>query len=193
MGRQIEFYLTSNDEQSLLAEINQVSELYIRPQHSQSKNEKLRLPLHPTNSADPLSLRRLLLASLPLSPKVILKHLKHNSDWIGDFTDSDVIQYHRCVLMAPSDPFAVYPWIERGRLWFSPRDSKGHPKRLEFVNWADKVLKLVRRHCYRLDRWCYAGKDAVNRAKNGELAFGRAHFTKEGHAQLMRTLKSIEL
>lgn len=69
-----------------------------------------------------------------------LKFLPSQYYWYVDSLQSPVIKYSRC--------YFTDTMIRRGRLWFQPgayKDSEWIDKNQDFVEWADTIIKKIRR------------------------------------------------
>lgn len=167
MGKQVQFYMTHEDEKNFLASISDlapvrlVHKTFTDPSHMELKS------FEPVGSRErnarhcPGAHLCLVNSTLGTPPKV--NSSPQHSYRSVDLADSEVVEFTRCELFKAR--------LMDGRLWFAEQTI--HVKKSEaFVKWANSLLKWVRRHYERDARGIYVAPNALELFKAGKLLLG---------------------
>ncbi len=160
MGKQIEFYMTYNDELTFLDALGaeSVSLIY----NTFKDPGKMRL-----DSLDPVGRHpydaNLSLLNVLLDCRLVYRFVEGVPLYTVDLLESEVVQFNRCVV--------TKTWLKNGRLWYEESTRTGK-KRLEFSRWAESVLGWIRTSYKAGEDGRYVGPDALEQAKKGALALG---------------------
>lgn len=150
MGRQANFFINRADELSLVAAVQEKVPLeffYTRFPEKQKRAFSVLQDLSTVYADSSLSC-----FNTDLTPNIILKYYANLPAYIVDNINSDVIEFSRCVTRDGR--------LTRGRFWFEPSG-----KRKEFVDWADKVFRITKKHLKKLPQGDYIGPDTLSQYK----------------------------
>ena len=153
MGRQINFYMLTEDEQEFMdvvtAQIG--AHVLLERSDSSSPTQVQTLPPQGTRTAR----QGVVLWCPSVCAPPMMKELGHRS-YIVDKTNSEVIEFSRSEVIDDR--------LQRGRLWYAEEwwdaEFRAHPKRSEFLTWAKAVLGVVRKQCRNQRDGLYIGRHA---------------------------------
>lgn len=168
MGKQVQFYMTYQDEKSFLASISDLAPVrlvfksFVHPSTMELGS------FAPVGSHEDDAHLCLVNATLGTVPKVN-SYLQHSYRFV-DPSESEVVEFLRCELAKGQyKPSRI--WLSAGRLWFTEQTMDGR-KSDSFIKWANSQLKWVRRH-YEMDaRGVYVAPNALELSKAGKLQLG---------------------
>jgi hypothetical protein len=176
MGKQVQFYMTHEDEKNFLASISDLApvrldyQTFTEPSHMELESF---VPVgHCGGNFHPNYFRNahlcLVNATLGTPPKVD-SYPQHSYRSI-DLAESEVVEFTRCKLAKGQyKPSRI--WLSSGRLWFAEQTMHGR-KSDAFIKWANSLLKWVRRHYERDARGNYVAPNALELSKAGKLQLG---------------------
>lgn len=81
-----------------------------------------------------------------------------------DLLDSSAIEYARCYVSPPGQGEPGF--IRSGRLYYTTTRNDMSPKEADFVNWAERLFRKIKKHLV-LEDGLYAGEDALRKRKQG--------------------------
>jgi|SRR5882724_543010 len=161
MGKQVQFYMTHEDEKNFLASISDLAP--VRLVHL-SFVDPLPMELESFGPVvNPLVDRDLCLVNTTLGTPLKVNSYPQQPRRYVDQLESEVVEFHRC---APAKA-----WITNGRLWFAEQTMQVR-KSDAFIRWANSLLKWVRRHNERDARGNYVAPNALELSKAGKLQLG---------------------
>jgi hypothetical protein len=174
MGKQVQFYMTHEDEKNFLASISDlapvrlVRETFTEPEHMElesfepvgSREGKARFCLE----------AHLCLVNTTLGTVPKVNFYPQHSYRFVDPAESEVVQFLRCE-PAKGQYKPSKTWLNDGRLWFTEQTMDGR-KSDSFIKWANSLLKWVRRHYERDARGIYVAPNALELSKAGKLQLG---------------------
>jgi hypothetical protein len=161
MGKQVQFYMTHEDEKSFLASINRLApvrlvyQLFSDPSHMELTS------FAPVASRDVVNANLCLVNTTLVTPLKVYSCPKQPSQ--VDKLESEVVEFHRC------EPFKTM--LIHGRLWFAEQ-TMGVRQSDAFIKWANSLLKWVRRNYARDARGYYVAPNALELSKAGKLQLG---------------------
>jgi hypothetical protein len=161
MGKQVNFFMTHEDENVFLTSIGQLAPVRLLLQTFSEPAQRELESFQPVGSLSGD-------ASLCLVNKTLEAHLKVNSypaqsRHCLDLLESEIVQFHRC------EPFKT--WLKNGRLWFDEQTSHGK-KSPAFLKWANSLLKWIRSNYEKDQHGCFVGPQALELSKAGKLQLG---------------------
>lgn len=168
MGKQVQFYMTHEDEKSFLASISDLAPVrlvfksFVHPSPMELGS------FAPVGSHEDDAHLCLANATLGTPPKVN-SYPQHSRRYI-DLAKSEVAEFTRCEL-AKGRYKPSQTWLSNGRLWFAEQDM-GVRKSDAFIKWANSLLKLIRRNYERDARGIYVAPNALELSKAGKLQLG---------------------
>jgi hypothetical protein len=168
MGKQVQFYMTHEDEKNFLASISDLAPVRLI---YKAFTEPLHLALE---SFEPVGGHKddahlcLVNATLGTVPKV--NSSPQHSYRFVDPSESEVVEFLRCEL-ANGQYKPSKTWLNNGRLWFAEQTMGGR-KSDAFIKWANSLLKWVRRHYERDSKGNYVAPNALELSKTGKLQLG---------------------
>lgn len=176
MGKQVQFYMTHEDEKNFLASISDLAPVrliyktFTVPLHMELQSFA---PVgHCGGNFHPNYFQNahlcLVNATLGTPPKVN-SYPQHSYRFV-DPAESEVVEFLRCKL-AKGHYKPSQTWLSSGRLWFAEQDM-GVRKSDAFVKWANSLLKWVRRTYERDARGIYVAPNALELSKAGKLQLG---------------------
>jgi hypothetical protein len=167
MGKQVQFYMTHEDEKNFLASISDLAPVrliyktFTEPEHMELKS------FEPVGNREGKA-RSCLEAHLCLvnatlgTPPKINSSPQHSYRSV-DLAESEVVEFTRC------EPFKAR--LMDGRLWFAEQTI--HVRKSDaFIKWANSLLKWVRRNYERDPRGYYVAPNALELSKAGKLQLG---------------------
>ncbi len=161
MGRQVQFYMTFEDEKQFLSAVSRQGEIrLIHGSFATGRPDEIQPIWSLGSSSDDWAL---LVASAALPPCIISEFVPTLGIHCIDEAASEVVQFNRCK--------PVKNWLANGRLWFDVR-SGSQPKSPEFVKWADSLLKWIRKNYHRDPDGVYVGPQALELSAEGRLQLG---------------------
>jgi hypothetical protein len=176
MGKQVQFYMTHEDEKNFLASISDLAPVrliymtFTEPLHMELQSFA---PVgHSGGNFHPNYFQNanlcLVNATLGTRPKV--NSSPQHSYRSVDLAESEVVEFTRCKLdrgqYKPSQT-----WLSSGRLWFAEQTMDGK-KSDAFIKWANSLLKWVRRKYERDAKGYYVAPNALELFKAGKLQLG---------------------
>jgi hypothetical protein len=168
MGKQVQFYMTHEDEKNFLASISDLAPVRLI---YKAFTEPLHLELE---SFEPVGGHKddahlcLVNATLGTVPKV--NSSSQHSYRFVDPAESEVVEFLRCQ-QSKGQYKPSHTWLSSGRLWFTEQTMDGR-KSDAFVKWANSLLKWVRKKYERDARGNYAAPNAHELFKAGKLQLG---------------------
>jgi hypothetical protein len=174
MGKQVQFYMTHEDEQNFLASINDLApvrlvyKVFQDPSHMELESFEAVGSREGNASGWPEAHLCLINATLGTPPKVD-SNPQHSYCSI-DPSESEVVEFTRCG-PAKGRYKPSKTWLGGGRLWFAEQDI-GVRKSDAFIKWANSLLKWVRRNYERDARGIYIAPKALELSKAGKLQLG---------------------
>lgn len=168
MGKQVQFYMTHEDEKNFLASISDLAPVRLV---RQSSTEPLHLELEsfePIGSHEDDAHLCLVNATLGTVPKVN-SYPQHPHRFV-DRNESEVVEFLRCK-MEKGQYKPSLTWLSNGRLWFTEQTMDGR-KSDAFIKWANSLLKWIRKKYERDARGNYAAPNALELSKAGKLQLG---------------------
>ena len=174
MGKQVQFYMTHEDEKNFLASISDLAPVrlvrrtFTEPEHMVLQTFE---PVGNREGKARFCLEAhlcLVNATLGIPPKI--NSSPQHSYRSVDLAESEVVEFTRCEL-ARGRYKPSKTWLNDGRLWFAEQDL-GVRKSDAFVKWANSLLKWVRRNYERDARGIYVAPNALELSKAGKLQLG---------------------
>lgn len=158
MGKQIEFFMTSEDEAQFLHFAEAQCALRLLRNDFADLSE---MTLDVLTDRDTL----VYLTCDEFMDRVKTTYTAEAHLHFVDFLDSEVVQFRRCQLTADR------LHLKTGRLWFDPRSSTG-PKSPEFVKLAEKLIRYIRKNYEKGEHRRYIGPDAAAQRDAGRIHLG---------------------
>jgi hypothetical protein len=176
MGKQVQFYMTHDDEKSFLASISDLAPVrliymtFTEPSHMELQSFA---PVgHSGGNFHPNYFQNahlcLVNATLGTPPKV--NSSPQHSYRSVDLAESEVVEFTRCQL-SQGQHKPSHTWLSSGRLWFAEQTMDGR-KSDAFIKWANSLLKWVRRNYERDPKGNYVAPNALELSKAGKLQLG---------------------
>jgi len=161
MGKQITFFMTQEDEKDFLEAIRQLGPVKI-VHNTFADESKMKIQFLPPvgTSANDANL-----SLLNIKAGTAIKHNYYPSQghYCIDLAESEVVQFNR------SKP--LKRWLVNGRLWFDENCDMGK-KSAGFLQWANSLLKWVRKNYQKDSAGHFVGPHALRLAKGGKLQLG---------------------
>jgi hypothetical protein len=176
MGKQVQFYMTHEDEKNFLASISDLAPVrliymtFTEPLHMELQSFA---PVgHSGGNFHPNYFQNahlcLVNATLGTPPKV--NSSPQHSYRSVDLAESEVVEFTRCQL-SKGQYKPSHTWLSNGRLWFAEQTMDGR-KSDAFIKWANSLLKWVRRNYERDAKGNYVAPNALELSKAGKLQLG---------------------
>jgi len=161
MGKQLSFYLSPQDEASLLAQLNEHCGVRVVYNVFDTPDQMSADPL-PALGANPPYDNNLSLIPASFEPRLAL-HVQQGYTRILT-ADSECIQLTRTTLLGQQ--------YCAGRLWYEPQRDSGRNKRKLFLDWANCVFKHLRRELSRNPDYSnrYFGPVMLSQLQKGQIA-----------------------
>lgn len=138
MGKQIQFYMTPEDEAAFLTTIKEKCGAQVVYNVFESIDRMLAEPIPALGTNLPYD-NNLSLLPDSFRPRLVL-HAYQGFSRLS-LAASECIEFTRSV--------AVANQYQPGRLWYDPQRENGSPKRIVFLRWADSVFRHIRRQLSR--------------------------------------------
>lgn len=165
-SKQVNFYLTPNDQKLLMSKINEVVSYVVASEITRNRNIKF---LNDTNITRMGEERLRICLTRPEDvDKIVLKHIEKQGYSIIDDIRSPVIQFSRC--------YYKDGLLRRGRFYFISGyyndDREFYLKEDSFIKWADMILKLTRKVLTKDGNSIeYYGKEALKLKEESRVTF----------------------
>ena len=162
MGRQVNFYMTREDEEKFLRHVRSSGDVAVLPYASPTQDFKPLLDL--SDSPIQKFSGTYWLFNRSVSNNLVVTFVSAQGYYTVDDDRSSVVQFIRSSLRNGS--------IHRGRIWaefkYLDRDKMALlPKEGEFREWYYTIAKWIRRNYKLLERLTYAGPGALKRIEEG--------------------------
>lgn len=170
MGKQVQFYMTHEDEKNFLASISDLAPVRLV---YKTFTEPLHLELEsfePVGSREGKAQAHLCLVNATLGTVPKVNSYPQHSYRFVDPSESEVVEFLRCEL-AKGQYKPSQTWLSNGRLWFTEQTMDGR-KSDAFIKWANSLLKWVRRNYERDAKGNYVAPNALELSKAGKLQLG---------------------
>jgi hypothetical protein len=136
LGRQVNFYMLPADQLAFENWLKKRGDVcFLQEPFKTQEIETLPTLIIPEMGKTRL---RVYLAHPANLQKIILDHRSWREGWHIDFPLSPVVQFDRCYYDGKI--------IRRGRLYFQPRLYEDEVEEKQFADWADKLLRWIRRN-----------------------------------------------
>ncbi len=174
MGKQVQFYMTHEDEKNFLASISDLAPVRLLYRGFADPSHMVVESFEPVGAREgnagvcPGSQLCLVNATLGAPPKV--NFYPEQSRHCLDRHESEVVDFDRCEL-AKGRYKPSQTWLNDGRLWFDEQHTLVK-KSDAFIKWANSLLKWVRRNYERDARGIYVAPNALELSKAGKLQLG---------------------
>jgi hypothetical protein len=168
MGKQVQFYMTHEDEKSFLASISDIAPVrlvfksFVHPSPMELGS------FAPVGSHE-LDAHLCLVNTTLVTPPKVESYPQHSRRYV-DPAESEVVEFTRCEL-AKGRYKPSQTWLRNGRLWFDEQHMLVR-KSDAFINWANSLLKWIRRSYERDSRGIYVAPNALELSKAGKLQLG---------------------
>jgi hypothetical protein len=161
MSRQVNFFLSDNDQAELMLKFDQLKTVAAAVQPMKTNNVNM-VPITSLSRWNPGANPPVLFR--PSDCTTLSIRLSGNGlDFLVDIFDSPAIEFLQCIQRDNG--------IQRGRLYYTPNsiDSNGYVlhKSPEFLTWANKVLILTKKFCIKNSDGYYVGKHALELVAQG--------------------------
>jgi hypothetical protein len=154
MGRQIYFYFSDEDQRLFAQELDQAGLAVGLRQPTTAST------IRPVQAAEVAKWHigefDALLFQLQDLQSVVTRRSGNKREYLVDIDRSPVIQFHRCVTR---DQTIISGRLYYHAVFFDQFDQK-YEKPKEFISWAGKVFRMVKRHGYRNESGYYVGRGA---------------------------------
>jgi hypothetical protein len=176
MGKQVQFYMTYEDEKNFLASISDLAPVRLIYQtfteSSPMELESFPPVGHSGGNFHPNFFQNAhlcLVNALLKSPPKVNSYPKHSYRFV-DIAESEVVEFARCG-PAKGQYKPSQTWLSNGRLWFTEQTMDGR-KSDGLIKWANSLLKWVRRNYERDAKGNYVAPNALELSKAGKLQLG---------------------
>jgi hypothetical protein len=161
-SKQINFYLTQKDQEVLESELRSVSNFLIAEAQSPEKKLIIRPSIVISRmGAEPL---KIILLRPDDKESVNFLEVSKLKSYAVDTVSSPVVEMSRC--------YVAEKELRRGRFYYKTKyfDGKGNKvsKSSEFLSWADKMTKIVRK-CLQKEDLEYFGEEATKLSKECKI------------------------
>ncbi len=162
MGKQIRFYMTRDDEDSVIGVLKAEADVVVTLNYLPTVEL---VTLSPLPAAGPRvgNNTNLSIYDRDINPNLIVRKFPNREGAALDFARSEVVQFNRCFVGADGK-------LHRGRFWYDHETMECKPKRKVFLAWAESVFQVVKEsYHYSEDRRSYIGPDAWTQFEAGQV------------------------
>jgi hypothetical protein len=161
MGKQITFFMTSEDEKDFLEAVRRFGPVKVIHNTFADESQMEVQSLQPVGSTP--NDANLSLANPTISASVKHKFYPSQSNFCVDVAESEVVQFNRCK--------PVNSWLANGRLWFDEKTTNGK-KSAVFLKWATSLSKWVQKNYHKDAMGHFIAPHALELSKTGRLRLG---------------------
>jgi len=160
MGKQVRFYMTFEDEKQFLEAAQSASACSVILTSFSRPDDMVVNELQPSKG-----LADSFYAILQAKEKEGLKptYISETGRYSVNVTNCNVVQFNRCYITANR--------LVSGRLWYETVKKK-KKKTDEFLAWAEKLTKWIKKNYKRDEQGFYVGPDALLQAGQGKFILG---------------------
>lgn len=161
MGKQVEFFMTYEDEGDFLRAVRQLGPLKLI---FNTFSDRSRMEVHILRPVGTFGNdANLSLVNDAVDGRIDYEYFSQTASHCINLSESEVIQFNRCK--------SIDGWLANGRLWYEPSSSHGK-KKPGFVKWANSVLRWIRANYREDDRNSFIGPRAFELSTTGKLRLG---------------------